>query len=59
MTVAQATTEAEMSGTSLAATAGIAAGVVLLGAAALGFHDLVGSEVFGLPRVRHIATQTR
>jgi len=31
-----------MSGPSLAATTGIAAGVLLLGAAALGFHDLVG-----------------
>jgi len=31
-----------MSGPSLAATTGIAAGVLLLGAASLGFHDLVG-----------------
>jgi hypothetical protein len=48
-----------MSGPSLAATTGIAAGVLLLGTAALGFHDLVGSAVFGLPRVRHLAMQTK
>jgi len=47
-----------MSGPSLAATTGISAGVLLLATAALGFHDLVGSAVFGLPRVRHLATQT-
>jgi hypothetical protein len=47
-----------MSGPSLAATTGIAAGVLLLGTAALGFHDLVGSAVFGLPKVRHLSTQT-
>jgi hypothetical protein len=48
-----------MSGSSLAATTGIVAGALLLGTAALGFHDLVGSAVFGLPKVRHLATQTR
>jgi hypothetical protein len=48
-----------MSGPSLAATTGIAAGVLLLGAAALGFRDLAGSAVFGLPTVRHLAAQTR
>ena len=47
-----------MSGPSLAATTGICAGVLLLGTAVLGFHDLVGSAVFGLPRVRHLAPQT-
>jgi hypothetical protein len=48
-----------MSGPPLAATTGIAAGVLLLGTAALGFHDLVGSAVFGLPRVRRPVGQTR
>jgi hypothetical protein len=46
-----------MSGPSLAATTGIAAGVLLLGTAALGFHDLVGDEVFGLPRVPRVAVR--
>jgi hypothetical protein len=48
-----------MSGPSLAATTGLAAGVLLLGTAALGFRDLGGSALFGVPRVRHLATQTR
>jgi hypothetical protein len=48
-----------MSGPSLAATTGIAAGVLLLGTAALGFHDLDGSAVFGLPTARPLVTQTR
>jgi len=48
-----------MSGRSLAATTGIAAGAVLLGTAALGFHDLVGNTVFGLPRARRLAAQPR
>ena len=48
-----------MSGPSLAATTGIAAGLLLLGTAALGFHDLVGSARFGLPRARPVAAQTR
>jgi hypothetical protein len=47
-----------MSGPSLAGTTGITAGVLLLGTAALGFHDLVGSAVFGRPKVRHLSTQT-
>ena len=48
-----------MSGPSLAATTGIAAGALLLGTAALGFHDLVGSARTGLPRPRPLAAQTR
>ncbi len=47
-----------MSGPSLAATTGIAAGVILLATAALGFHDLVGHDVFGLPRAARVATSS-
>ena len=45
-----------MSGSSLAATTGIAAGSLLLGTAALGFHDLVGGAVFGLAKVQYATT---
>jgi hypothetical protein len=38
---------ATMSGTALAATTGIAAGVLLLGTAAAGFHDLAGLPASG------------
>jgi hypothetical protein len=44
-----------MSGSSLAATTGISAGVLLLSTAALGFHDLVGSTLLGIPKVRPLA----
>jgi hypothetical protein len=46
-----------MSGRSLGATTGIVAGVVLLGTATLGFHDLAGDGVVGLPRGLHTATR--
>jgi len=42
LTVGPVILVATMSGTSLAATTGIAAGVLLLGTAAAGFHDLAG-----------------
>jgi hypothetical protein len=45
-----------MSGRSLGATTGIAAGVLLLGTAALGFHDLAGDEVFGMRRDLRVAS---
>ena len=43
---------ATMSGTALAVTTGIAAGVVLLGTAAAGFHDLAGIRPPGPARLR-------
>lgn len=48
-----------MSGPSLAATTGIGAGVLLLGTATLGFHDLVGNQVLGLPKVPRLPVDVR
>src|SRR6202035_1018865 len=48
-----------MSGPSLAATTGIAAGALLLSTAAVGFHDLIGSAILGLPKVRPSSAQPR
>ncbi len=49
---------ATMSGTALVATTGIAAGVVLLGTAAAGFHDLAGLRASGQSRPVQLRPQT-
>jgi hypothetical protein len=49
---------ATMSGTALAATTGLAAGVLLLGTAAAGFHDLAALRPRGSPRTVPLATPT-
>jgi len=47
-----------MSGTALAATTGIAAGVLLLATAAAGFHDLAGLRAVGRTRPAQLRPQT-
>jgi len=48
---------ATMSGSSLAVTTGLAAGVILLGTAAAGFHDLAGIRAARLPRLASPGTK--
>jgi hypothetical protein len=50
---------ATMSGKSLAITTGIAAGVVLLGTAAAGFHDLAGLRTARPPHPARLSTKAR
>ncbi len=57
LTVGPVILVATMSGTSLAATTGIAAGVLLLGTAAAGFHDLAGLRASGLSRTVQLRPQ--
>ena len=49
---------ATMSGTALAATTGLAAGVLLLGTAAAGFHDLAALRPRSSPKTVPLAAQT-
>ena len=56
LTVGPVILVATMSGSALAATTGIAAGVLLLATAAAGFHDLAGLRVLG--RTRPVQTTT-
>jgi hypothetical protein len=49
---------ATMSGTALAATTGLAAGVLLLGTAAAGFHDLASLRPHSSPKTVPLAAQT-
>ena len=49
---------ATMSGTSLAATTGLAAGVLLLGTATAGFHDLAGLRPGRPPKTVRVNPQT-
>jgi len=49
LTIGPVVLVATMSGSSLAATTGIAAGVLLLATAAAGFHDLAGLRPSRLP----------
>ncbi len=49
---------ATMSGTALAATTGLAAGVLLLGTAAAGFHDLAALRPRSSPKTAPLAAQT-
>jgi hypothetical protein len=48
---------ATMSGTALAATTGLAAGILLLGTAAAGFHDLGGVHTHDSPRTVRVSPQ--
>ena len=48
---------AAMSGSSLAATTGLAAGVLLLGTAAAGFHDLAGLRPGSSPKPTRLSPQ--
>jgi hypothetical protein len=48
---------AAMSGSALAATTGLAAGVILLGTAAAGFHDLAGLRPGRSPKPARLAPQ--
>jgi hypothetical protein len=50
---------ATMSGKSLAITTGVAAGVVLLGTAAAGFHDLAGLRTARPPHPARLSTKAR
>ena len=50
---------ATMSGSALAITTGIAAGVLLLGTAAAGFHDLAGIQPARPPRPAQLSTKAR
>ena len=50
---------ATMSGSSLAVTTGIAAGVILLGTAAAGFHDLAGLRPALQPGPARLSTKAR
>ena len=48
-----------MSGSALAVTTGIAAGVILLGTAAAGFHDLAGLRAARAPGPARLSTKAR
>jgi hypothetical protein len=50
---------ATMSGSALAITTGVAAGVVLLGTAAAGFHDLAGIRTARPPHPARLSTKAR
>jgi hypothetical protein len=50
---------ATMSGSALAITTGVAAGVVLLGTAAVGFHDLAGIRTARPPHPARLSTKAR
>jgi hypothetical protein len=50
---------ATMSGSALAITTGVAAGVVLLGTAAAGFHDLAGLRTARPPHPARLSTKAR
>jgi hypothetical protein len=50
---------ATMSGSALAVTTGIAAGVLLLGTATAGFHDLAGIRPARLPRPAPLSTKAQ
>jgi hypothetical protein len=50
---------AAMSGSALAITTGIAAGVLLLGTAAAGFHDLAGIRSAPPPRPAQLSAKAR
>jgi hypothetical protein len=58
LTVGPVILVATMSGPSLAATTGIAAGVLLLATAAAGFHDLAGLRASGRSSVTRLRPQT-
>ena len=47
---------ATMSGSALAATTGLAAGILLLGTATAGFHDLAGLQATRSPKTRRSST---
>jgi hypothetical protein len=46
-----------MSGSALAATTGLTAGLLLLGTAAAGFHDLAGLRPGRLPKLTRLSPQ--
>jgi hypothetical protein len=48
---------AAMSGSALAATTGLTAGVLLLGTAAAGFHDLAGLRLRRSPKPTRLSPQ--
>ncbi len=58
LTVGPVILVATMSGSALAATTGIAAGVLLLGTAAAGFHDLAGVRASGRSRPLQLRPHT-
>ena len=57
LTIGPVVLVATMSGSALAATTGIAAGVLLLGTATAGFHDLAGLRPRRLPKPTRLSTQ--
>ena len=57
LTVGPVILVATMSGSSLAATTGLAAGILLLGTAAAGFHDLAGLRPRRSPKPTRLAPQ--
>ena len=59
LTVGPVILVATMSGSALAVTTGIAAGVLLLGTAAAGFHDLAGIRPARLPRPAPLSTKAQ